>query len=119
MSDFFNDYFNIRRMLREKKEYKKQMKRVEKLPDDYRFVYKKIQATMWQFVSGAGYDMMKVQCELIDLFEQGASEGKSVLEITGEDIASFVEELSKATRTRTEDWKNNLNEEVLKHINNG
>lgn len=118
MSDFFNEYFNINKMLKEKREYKNQMKRVEVLPDDYRFVYKKIQANMWQFVSGSGYDMMKVQCDLIDLFEQGAADGKNVLEITGEDVADFVEELLKAARTRTEDWKNKLNEDILKHIKN-
>ena len=74
---------------------------------------------MWQFVSGAGYDMMEAQCSLLELFEEGALNGKSVLEVTGEDVASFVEELLKNTRTYTEDWKTKLNCEISKRIKSG
>ena len=38
---------------------------------------------------------MKVHYGLPDLFEKGISEGKEVLEVTGEDVAAFVEELLK------------------------
>ena len=76
MRDFFNDYMNIPKMIREKRRYKQQMARVHALPEDYQYVYKKIQNHMWQFVSGAGYDMMEIQYGLIDLFEEGAADGK-------------------------------------------
>lgn len=116
MSDFFNNYFNIKKMMREKREYKRQMARVEALPEDYRYVYKKIQKHMWQFVSGAGYDMMEVQYGLIDLFEENAAAGKPVLAVTGEDVAGFVEELLKNTRTCTEDRKTKLNREIIEEV---
>lgn len=49
--------------------------------------------------------MIEVRYDLIDLFEEGAADGKSVLEITGEDVAAFVDELLKNTRTYPQDWK--------------
>ena len=119
MKQFFNDYFNIAKMIKNKQEYRNQMKRVKKLPEDYQYVFKKIKTHMWQFVSGAGYDMMEAQCSLLELFEEGALNGKSVLEVTGEDVASFVEELLKNTRTYTEDWKTKLNCEISKRIKSG
>ena len=88
------------------------------LPEDYRYVFEKIQEHMWRFATGSGYDMMEVQYDLIDLFEEGAANGKSVLEITGEDVAAFVEELLKNTRTYTQDWKGKMNREIQNKIGN-
>lgn len=113
MKQFFDDYFNLSKMLQSKREYKKQMERVRALPADYRYVFEKVQGHMWQFAAGAGYDMMEVQIGLIDLFEEGAAEGKPVLEVTGEDVGGFVEELLKNTRTAAEDWKARLNRDIL------
>lgn len=50
MKQFFDDYFNIAKMIKNKREYKDQMKRLKELPEDYQYVYKKIQSHMWQFV---------------------------------------------------------------------
>ena len=116
VNNFFNNYFNIGKMIKEKRSYKEQMARVNALPEDYKFVFKKIQNYMWQFISGAGYDMMEVQCGLIDLFEEGAANNQPVLEVTGEDVAAFVDEILKNTRTYTEDWRNKLNRDIMKKI---
>lgn len=116
MSNFFQDYFNIKRMFQKKREYKQFMARVEQLPADYVFVFKKIQTYMWQFAAGAGYDMMALQQDLVELFESGAASGKDVLEITGSDVAGFVEELLKNTRTYTEDWKKKFNLEIQNEL---
>ena len=78
MNDFFDQYLNINKMIKNKREYRMQMERVNSLPKDYQYVFRKIQDYMWRFVSGAGYDMMELQYGLIDLFEQGAAEGKTV-----------------------------------------
>ena len=119
MSDFLNEYFNIKKMVESKREYKEQMKRVEAMGKDYRFVFKKIQGHLWMFASGAGYDMMQVQYDLIDLFEEGGANGRHVLEITGEDVAAFCEELLKNTKTYTEDWRDKLNREVREKLGDG
>lgn len=118
MSRFFNNYLNVPKMIKEKKAYKQQMARVDALPEDYRFVFKKIQSHMWMFASGAGYDMMKIHYDLIDLFEAGAAEGKSVLEVTGDDVAGFCEELLRSARTYTEDWRTKLNREIAQKLGN-
>ena len=75
MPGFFDDYFNIKKMIQSKREYKQQMARVEALPEDYQYVFKKIQSHMWMFAAGSGYDMMKIHYDLIELFETGAAEG--------------------------------------------
>jgi DNA-binding ferritin-like protein (Dps family) len=116
MTAFFDNYLNLKKIMESKREYKKQMARVEALPNDYRYVFKKIQSHMWMFAAGAGYDMMKLHYDLIELFESGAAEGKSVLEITGKDVASFCEELLRSARTYTEDWRTALNRDILNHV---
>ncbi len=112
MSDFLNNYFNIKKMIEEKKEYKQQMERVEAMPKDYQFVFKKIQSHSWMFATGSGYDMMKIHYDLIELFEQGVASGRNVLDITGDDVAAFCEDLLKYAETYKENWKEKLNREI-------
>ena len=109
----------LKKMVRDKKEYKQQMARVGALPDDYKFVFEKIQKYMWNFAAGDGYDMLKIHYELIDLFEAGAAEGKQVLEITGEDVAAFCDELLRSARTYTENWHEKLNRDIMKKFGKG
>lgn len=116
MKQFFDDYFNLNKIIRSKEEYKRQLARIKALPEDYQYVFKEIQSHMWQFASGAGYDMMEIHYGLIELFEEGAAEGKNVLEVTGEDVAAFVDELLKNVRTYTEDWRNRLNQKIKNKI---
>ncbi|MDR1184426.1 MAG: DUF1048 domain-containing protein [Coriobacteriales bacterium] len=114
MGDFFNNYLNIPRMIEEKREYRRQMARVEALPKDYRYVFKKIQNHMWMFAAGTGYDMMKIHYDLIELFEEGAANGRHVLEVTGSDVAAFCDELLRSTQTYTENWREKLNRDITK-----
>ncbi len=109
----------LKKIIGDKKEYKMMMARVEAMPEDYRFVFKKIQQYMWKFASGDGYDMLKVHYELIDLFESGVAEGKHVLEITGEDVAVFCDDLLRNARTYTENWREVLNREIMKKLGRG
>lgn len=106
----------FKKLVGEKKEYKQMIARVEELPNDYQFVFKKIQRYMWNFAAGDGYDMMKIHYELIDLFEDGAAEEKQVLEITGEDVAAFCDELLRNAKTYTAKWHESLNNEINKKL---
>ncbi|MFB7140715.1 DUF1048 domain-containing protein [Gottfriedia sp. NPDC056225] len=72
-----------------KKEYKAFMKKVNSLPKDYAFVFKKIQKYMWNFGYGFGEEIIN----LYELFEASSAEGKHVLDVTGEDVAAFADEL--------------------------
>ena len=116
MSEFFDNYFNIKKMIESKREYKQQMSRVEALPKDYQYVFKKIQKHMWMFAAGSGYDMLNIHYDLIELFEVGAADGKHVLEITGENVAVFCDELLRNARTYTEDWREALNRDIMKKL---
>ena len=71
---------------------------------------------MWMFAAGAGYDMLKVHYDLIELFEEGAANGRHVLEITGEDVAAFCDELLRNATTYTENWRESLNRDILKEL---
>ncbi len=109
----------LRKLVGDKKEYKMMMVRVEAMPEDYQFVFKKIQHYMWNFAAGSGYDMLKIQYELIDLFEAGVADGKRVLEITGTDVAAFCDELLRNAKTYTADWHEALNRDIMKKLGKG
>lgn len=119
MSEFFDNYLNIKKMIESKREYKLQMARVKAMPKDYQFVFEKIQKHMWMFAAGSGYDMMKIHYDLIELFEEGVVNGKQVLEITGEDVAAFCDELMRSASTYTENWRGALNRDILKKLGRG
>lgn len=108
----------FKKIIGDKKEYKMMMARVDAMPEDYKFVFKKIQQYMWNFASGDGYDMLKIHYDLIELFETGIAEGKSVLEITSTDVASFCDELLRNANTYTENWREVLNREVMNKLGN-
>jgi DNA-binding ferritin-like protein (Dps family) len=71
---------------------------------------------MWMFASGSGYDMLRIHYDLLELFEEGAADGKRVLEITGPDVAAFCDELLRSARTYTEDWREKLNRDILSKV---
>lgn len=96
--------------LDEKKEYRQMMNRVKALPEDYRYVYEKIQKYMWIF--GDGFDTG----DLLELFEGGAAEGKQVLDITGEDVAVFCDELICASGGGAEPLGEKINREIAEHF---
>lgn len=103
----------IQKMISDKKEYREQMARVEVLPEDYKFVFEKMNGYMWSFAGGDGSDMLKTQQELIDLFETSAADGKHVLEVTGKDVAGFCDEFIRDTKKWTDNYGEKLNRKML------
>lgn len=103
----------IKKMLEDKKEYREQMARVNALPEEYRFVFHKIQNYMWEFVGGDGLDTLKTQYDLIELFEAGAAENKRVLDITGKDVAYFCDELMRDNKQWRDNCRSKLNRDIL------
>ncbi|MGL4572852.1 MAG: DUF1048 domain-containing protein [Clostridium sp.] len=103
----------IKKMIGDKKEYKEQMARAEKLPEDYRFVFEKIHGYMWSLAGGDGSDMLKAQQELLELFELSAADGKNVLEVTGKDVVGFCDEFLRDTKKWTDKFGEKLNREII------
>ncbi|MFS0600232.1 DUF1048 domain-containing protein [Peribacillus frigoritolerans] len=106
----------IKKILDDKKEYKEMMARVEALPGDYPETYKKICNYMWSFASGSDMDMLRIQYDLIDLFEAGAVDGKDVLEVTGEDVIAFANGLTDQAKRWDDKLRNNLNKSILNRV---
>ena len=117
--DFLNDYFNFRHIAREKRKFRQMQKRAKALPAEYNFVFKKIQNYMWMHSGGSGMDMLPIFTDLLDLFETGAAEGKRVLDITGKDVAAFCDELLRNARTYTQDWREDLNCDIMRKLRKG
>ena len=106
----------IKKMIRDKKEYREQMARVEALPEDYRFVFRKIHEYMWSLAGGDGSDMLKAQQELIEFFEDSAANGKHVLEVTGEDVVGFCDEFLSDTKKWTDNFREKLNRDMMNKL---
>ena len=109
----------IKKIMGDKKEYREQMARVQALPEDYRFVFDKIQGYLWQFATGDGMEMLKVQYGLIDLFEESAADGKHVLDVTGRDVVAFCDELLCDTKTWRDQVRNKLSRELADKFGKG
>ncbi len=89
----------IKDMIEGKKEWRAHVARVKALPREYQIVYKEIQKYFFkvgpvELTEGTG-----LLSGILDLFEEGASLGKGVLEVTGTDVAAFCDDLIKDSKT--------------------
>ncbi|QQS20013.1 DUF1048 domain-containing protein [Candidatus Saccharibacteria bacterium] len=107
----------LEKLIGDKKEWRAMEARAKALPEDYTFVYHKIQHYMWNHAAGSGMDMIAIFKDLLELFEEGNANNKHVLEITGNDVATFSDELLRNARTYTEDWHKKLNTDIAKRFN--
>jgi DNA-binding ferritin-like protein (Dps family) len=112
MNDFLN---KIVGNIEDKKEWKALEARASQLPEEYRLVYDEIKHFTWQGGTGL-MDPSNLFKQLVNLFEEGAANGKHVLEITGNDIAAFVEKLTSADRTYLDGLKEKLNSTIAKKL---
>lgn len=101
-----------------KKEWKETQAQAKALPDAYRVVYDEITG----YVMGGGpgvISTIKPFKRLLGLFKDGAAQGKHVLEVTGDDVAAFADELVR-DEEHMEDWhaeqKRKLNSTVAKRL---
>lgn len=101
--------------LGEKRAYRQFMKRVNSLPKDYRFVFKKIQHYMYNF-GAVGCDM-EMLTDLVGLFETSAADGKTAFDVIGSDLANFCDELIRASTNNTATTREKLNQEIFKYFN--
>jgi DNA-binding ferritin-like protein (Dps family) len=97
----------------DKKEWKAMERRAKALPGDYQVVYDEIKQYMWK---SSGLESTDVFKGLLDLFEEGAANGTQVLEITGDDVAAFCDELVRGEKTYTEKWRKTLNRDIAKKL---
>lgn len=101
------------KIIGDKKEWKAMEKRAKALPTEYTLVYNKIKNYIWNAGGIGGIDIFK---GILDLFEEGAANNQRVLDVTGNDVAAFCDELLKGQKTYTEGWRKKLNEDVAKKV---
>jgi DNA-binding ferritin-like protein (Dps family) len=88
----------IQDVIEGKKQWRAHMARVKALPPDYQIVYKEIQRYLFKVGQIASPDGSLLS-GIADFFEEGVAAGKGVLELTGNDVAAFCDDLVKDSRT--------------------
>jgi DNA-binding ferritin-like protein (Dps family) len=88
----------IRDIIEGKRQLRAHMARVKALPPDYRIVYKEIQGYLFKVGSADVFDGHLLS-GIVDFFEEGAAAGQGVLELIGNDVAAFCDDLVNGSRT--------------------
>ncbi|TWE08037.1 DNA-binding ferritin-like protein (Dps family) [Neobacillus bataviensis] len=100
--------------LDDKREWRAMEARAKALPSEYRNAYKAMQKYMW--TAGGGptdwKDSSRIFNGILDLFEEGAAEGKKVTDLTGEDVAAFCDDLVKDEQTWKDKYRKKLNDNI-------
>jgi DNA-binding ferritin-like protein (Dps family) len=99
--------------LDEKREWRTIKKRAKALPAEYQIAYQEILQYAWK---SSGLTTIKPFSYIIDIFEEGAAADRKVLDITGNDVASFVDELIRDEKTYTNKYRKNLNQNIAKKL---
>lgn len=99
--------------LDDKREWKAMEKRANALPNEYQDAYSAIKKYMWASSGLSDWqDISRIFGGILDLFEQGAAEGRKVTDLTGEDVADFCDELAKDTKTWKDKYRTKLNDSI-------
>ncbi|OIK09090.1 DUF1048 domain-containing protein [Bacillus sp. MUM 13] len=99
--------------LDDKREWKQLEARGKALPSEYRNAYNAIKKYMWTAGGPTDWsDVTRIFGGILDLFEEGAAEGKKVTDLTGEDVAAFCDELVKDTKTWKDKYRSKLNDTI-------
>lgn len=99
--------------IEDKREWRNMKARAKALPRDYRIAYEEIQKYIWK---SSGLGSIKPFGNLLDLFEEGVANGKKVLEITGDDVAAFVDEFVRDEESYFDKWRQELNRTIRDRI---
>lgn len=102
----------LTKILGDKKEWKAMEARAAALPRDYRIVYRGMKSYLWKFSGGDGMDTVVVLKEVLRLFETSTADGRSVLEVTGQDIGAFCDERLISATSYMDNWRASLNRDV-------
>jgi DNA-binding ferritin-like protein (Dps family) len=100
----------IQCIIRGKKQWRAHMARVQALPRDYRIVYKEIQRYLFK-VGPIDLPDGHLLPGIVDFFEDGVAAGKGVLELIGNDVAAFCDDLVKDSRTNADIYQESISGE--------
>jgi DNA-binding ferritin-like protein (Dps family) len=91
----------IQDIIEGKKQWRAHLARVKALPPDYQIVYKEIQRYLFK-IGPVDLADGRLLTGIVDFFEEGVADGKGVLELIGNDVAAFCDDLVKDSRTNAD-----------------
>ncbi|MBE1489311.1 DUF1048 domain-containing protein [Plantactinospora soyae] len=97
----------IQDIIEGKKQWRAHVARVKALPRDYQIVYKEIQRYFFK-VGPVGLADGTLLSGIVDFFEEGVADGKGVLELIGNDVAAFCDDLVKDSRTYADIYQESI-----------
>jgi DNA-binding ferritin-like protein (Dps family) len=100
----------IQDIIEGKKQWRAHLARVRALPPDYQIVYKEIQRYLFK-VGPCDLADGRLLSGIADFFEEGAASGKGVLELIGNDVAAFCDDLVKGSRTNADIYRESISGE--------
>jgi DNA-binding ferritin-like protein (Dps family) len=101
---------SIQDIIEGKRQWRAHMARVKALPPDYQIVYKEIQRYLFK-VGPVDLPDGSLLSGIVDFFEEGAAAGKGVLELIGNDVAAFCDDLIKDSRTYADVYQESIRRE--------
>ena len=97
----------IQDIIEGKKQWRAHMARVKALPPDYQIVYKEMQKYLFKV---GPIDLLDggLLSGIVDFFAEGAAAGKGVVELIGNDVAAFCDDLVKDSRTYADIYQESI-----------
>lgn len=108
----------LKKILGDKRQWRHMEARAAALPRDYRVVYDEVKKYLFKFSAGNGMDTVAILDDLLGLCETGAADGRRALDVTGQDVAAFCDELLRNAHTYTAQWHEQLNRDVAAKLRN-
>jgi DNA-binding ferritin-like protein (Dps family) len=100
---------SIQDIIEGKKQWRAHVARVKALPPDYQIVYKEMQKYLFK-VGPVDLPDGGLLSGIVDFFEEGVAAGKGVLELIGNDVAAFCDDLIKDSRTYADVYQASISE---------
>lgn len=97
----------IQDIIEGKKQWRAHTGRVKSLPPDYRIVYKEMQKYFFK-VGPVELSDGGLLSGIVDFFEEGVAAGKGVLELIGNDVAAFCDDLVKDSCTYADIYQESI-----------
>ncbi|MBB5084738.1 DUF1048 domain-containing protein [Nonomuraea endophytica] len=97
----------IQDIIEGKKQWRAHVARVKALPPDYQIVYKEIQRYIFKV---GPVDLLDgpLLSGIVDFFEEGVAADRGVLELIGDDVAAFCDDLIKDSRTYADVYQESI-----------
>jgi DNA-binding ferritin-like protein (Dps family) len=97
----------IQDIIEGKKRWRAHVARVKALPPDYQIVYQEMQKYLFK-VGPVDLAEGGLLPGIVDFFAEGVAAGKGVLELIGDDVAAFCDDLIKDSRTYADVYQESI-----------